>query len=629
MADAPRLSWLLRDPEWPARLRQAEQDPDIGWAALVALAGYDLDFLQTDRLDRLLQRRFGEAPPPGLSTRPVRLAVLGSCTTAHLHGAIRVAALRRGIWLSVFGGEYGQYMQDLLDPGSELHRFRPDAVLLAFDARHVTAGLDVAMAEAAAAALLEDAVARMRQVWELARGLGASVLPQTILPVLPPLLGAGEHRLAGSPCGFVSRLNARLGHEAEAAGLPLIPLAARAAQDGVRAWHDAELWHRAKQDITPAVAPFYGDLVGRVLAAQQGLSRKCLVLDLDDTIWGGVVGEEGVEGLVLGQGSALGEGFLAVQEYARQLSRRGIILAVCSKNDEVRAVEAFEKHPEMLLRRTDIAAFVANWEDKAANIRAIAATLEIGLDSLVFVDDNPFERTLVRRELPMVAVPEVPDDPALVPNRLADAGYFEALSITGEDLRRTELYQANAARERARGEATDMVSYLRSLDMRLVWRTFDATGLGRVTQLINRTNQFNLMTRRYTEDEVRAVIDDPSCVGLQLRLLDRFGDNGIIAVLIGRRQDADLLIDTWLMSCRVLGRQVEEATLALLAQHASRLGAARLIGEYKPTAKNGMVANHYARLGFTAAGSEGGVARHVLDLDGFTPAETSIVIEEG
>ena len=318
----------------------------------------------------------------------------------------------------------------------------------------------------------------------------------------------------------------------------------------------------------------------------------------------------------------MGEAFVAFQCYVRELARRGIILAACSKNDEGNALEPFEKHPEMVLRRSDIACFVANWSDKASNIRSIAQQLNIGLDSLVFIDDNPFERNLVRRELPMVAVPEVPDDPSAFPRILSDAGYFEGLTITDEDRARSTQYQGNLAREALRTSATDLPSYLRSLDMRLTWRRFNQIGLSRTVQLINKTNQFNLTTRRYTENDVLAVMNDPDAFGIQLRLVDRFGDNGIIAIVIGRKQAEEVLVDTWLMSCRVLGRQVESATLNLVTEQAKQLGAQRLIGEYLPTKKNGMVRDHYSRLGFTVVNiSANGASSSMLDLAKFEPAE--------
>ena len=625
------LHWLPPIADWRPRLRALGADPANAWEEAVALANGRINFVLTNALDEAARRTFPQRPE-GLATKPVRLAVLGSSTLTHLLPAIRVAGLRRGIWVDTYEADYGQYLQELNDPASGLHAFKPTAVLLALDAYHLTAGVTAGMDEPAAEAALEDAKAHIRETWQLARdAFKCPIVQQAALPVHLPILGQNEHRLAGSRARFVARLNGALRTMAEADGVDILAVDDRAGRDGIVAWHDAALWHRSKQEIAPTAGPLYGDLVGRWLAAKQGRSFKCLVLDLDNTVWGGVIGDDGMEGIAIGQGSALGEGYTAFQEYCRELSRRGIILAVCSKNDEANALEPFEKHPEMVLRRGDIASFVANWSDKAGNIRAIAEELNIGLDSLVFIDDNPFERNLVRQELPMVAVPEVSDDPVGYPVALSDAGYFEGLAVTDEDRERSGQYQGNKARDALKASATDLPAYLRGLEMELIARPFDRVGLQRIVQLVNKSNQFNLTTRRYTDEDVLAVMADPDAFGLQLRLLDRFGDNGVIAIVIGRLLESrDLLIDTWLMSCRVLGRQVEPTTLNLIAEQARRLGAKRLVGEYIPTRKNAMVKDHYARLGFTvAAVNDGGGSRNLLDLATFAPAETFIHVTEG
>jgi FkbH-like protein len=623
------LHWLPEMPDWRTRLRGLANGPV--WDTAVALANARINFVLTNALDETLRRAQAVAPE-GLATRPQRLAVLGSSTLTHLLPAIRVGGLRRGIWVDTYENDYGQYWQELSDPASTLHDFRPTAVLLALDAHDLTAGVTAAMDAESASAALTDVAERIRATWRLAREtLKVPILHQAALPIFPPVLGNNEHRLAGSRAVFLTRLNARLRTMAEEEGVDILALDDRAVRDGINAWHDPGLWHRAKQEVSHAAAPLYGDLVGRWLAAKQGRSFKCLVMDLDNTLWGGVIGDDGMEGIELGQGSPLGEGYVAFQDYARELSRRGVILAVCSKNDEANALEPFEKHPDMVLRRPDISSFVANWSDKAGNLRAIAEELNIGLDALVFIDDNPFERNLVRQELPMVAVPEVSDDPIGYPIALADAGYFEGLSVTDEDRERTAQYQGNKARDALKASATDLPAYLRGLEMDLVVKPFDRVGLQRIVQLINKSNQFNLTTRRYTDEDVIAVMADPDAFGLQLRLLDRFGDNGVIAIVIGRLQpNKDLLIDTWLMSCRVLGRQVEPTTLNLIAREAAKLGARRVIGEYIPTKKNGMVKDHYAKLGFTVMETtpDGG-SRALLDLASYTPAETFIHVSEG
>jgi len=284
-----------------------------------------------------------------------------------------------------------------------------------------------------------------------------------------------------------------------------------------------------------------------------------------------------------------------------------------------------------VLARDDISCFVANWDDKASNIAQIARTLNIGLESIVFLDDNPFERNLVRERLPAVAVPEPPEDPALVPQCLADAGYFESVRVTNEDLVRVRQYRENQAREAARSDTADLSAYLETLQMELRWSRFDRTGLARIVQLINKTNQFNLTTRRYSEEQALAVMADSNAVGLQFRLLDRFGDNGVIAIVIGRLRSADeMMIDTWLMSCRVLGRGVEQATLAVVAERALALGAHRLIGEYRPTERNTMVRDHYRKLGFAPMGTTAeGRAAYICDLVGLEPFETRITVTEG
>jgi FkbH-like protein len=350
-------------------------------------------------------------------------------------------------------------------------------------------------------------------------------------------------------------------------------------------------------------------------------------------LWGGVIGDDGMEGIALGNGTALGEAFLELQHYAKGLTRRGVILAVCSKNDEANALEPFEKHPDMVLRRDDIACFVANWNDKAANLREIARRLNIGTDSLVFADDNPAERAIIRRELPEVAVPELPEEPGLYAATIAAGGYFEAVRLTAEDRERAAQYQANLAREQAQaaledGSGTDMQGYLHSLDMVLHWGRIDAVSAPRVAQLVNKTNQFNLMTRRTTDEAVAALMADEASLHLQLRLIDKFGNNGIIAVVIGERRGEAMHVTDWLMSCRVLKRGVEAATLNLVAAESRRLGARCVIGTYRPTAKNAMVREHYANLGFQPAGVDAdGTTRWSLDLDRFVPAPVAMRFE--
>jgi len=594
------LYWLPKVATTNDELRRIAALKSVDWNELVKVAGEHLDFIQTNRLDKILARHFSATNLPETVTKPVRLAVLSSSTADHLLPGLRVAGLRRAMFVTTLLGDYGQYLQELGDKESKLFAFDPTVILFAFHAEHLLGNPDPALSTADAELLISDALNRVTNAWRLARVcFKGQIIQQTVLPTMNMLMGANEHRLSGAGVTLVERLNLRLREAADVEGVTLLAIDRTMTQDGLATWHDPSLWHRAKQEISPVATPAYGDLVARLIAAQLGRSYKCLVLDLDNTLWGGVIGDDGLEGIKLGQGSALGEAYVSFQSYARDLARRGIILAVCSKNDEENARSPFEKHPEMVLKNQDIACFIANWSDKAGNLRAIAEQLNIGIDALVFADDNPFERNIVRRELPMVAVPELPDDPALYAKCLSDGGYFEALQITKDDFERTGQYRANAQREQLRTSHTDLAGYLRSLQMELRWAPFDKVGLQRIVQLINKTNQFNLTTRRYTEQDVLSVMNDPKALTLQLRLIDCFGDNGIIGIIIGK-PDGDIIhLDIWLMSCRVLGRQVEEASMNLVIEEAKRLGARNLLGEYLPTKKNGMVKEHYRKLKFT------------------------------
>ena len=594
------LDWLPSRADWSEALAQAQQlQPAAAFDAFRALANARVDFVSANRLDKTIQRFIARNGAPE-QLPSIKLAVLGSSTLSHLLPHIRLAALRRGLLVDIHLGDYGLYRQELADPTSSLHSFKPDVILLALDADHI-AGHTTANAEAT----LEN----LRSSWKAAHSLGAIVIQQTMMPRFLPTLGNNEDRLQQAPATIVRRINTLLRETAVADNIYLLPLDEWVTlTGGLSAWFDPGLWHLSKHEIVHGAAPFYGDQVGRMLAAIRGRSSKCLVLDLDNTLWGGVIGDDGLEGIVLGQGTAAGEAHLALQRYAKRLSERGVILAVCSKNDENNARAPFQNHPEMILKQADIACFVANWQDKAENLKHIARTLNIGIDSLVFVDDNPAERALIRRELPMVAVPELPEDPALYVQTVALAGYFEALDITAEDRERAELYRKNASREALRASSTDMSGFLDSLHMQLTWQPFDQAGFKRIVQLINKTNQFNLTTRRYTEAQVAEVMrgeEEGRFITLQLRLTDIYGDNGIIGLVIGQLTPSfDLEIDVWLMSCRVLGREVEQATLNLLAARALELGCQRLYGTYLPTEKNSMVKDLYSKLGFSPVESQ-------------------------
>ncbi len=629
---SPIMSWLPVAGDFRGDLRAAldQAKPTDALDGLAALAARRLGFLETVQLDRALARLdLKEAP----GFQPVRLAILASSTVDHLPPAIRVAGLRRRLLIEVHSGAYGQYRQDLLDAGSALHRFAPQAALFSLSAREAIASISLAATAAEVDDTIGRFIAELRSLWRKAREIGAAVIQQTFIDVSEPLFGGYDRIVPGAPSAVVARLNARLTEAAAEDGALLLDVARASQRDGIDAWFDVGRWLQGKLEIAPQAAPFYGDLAARILAALRGLSKKCLVLDLDNTLWGGVIGDDGLEGIVLGEGSAAGEAHLALQHYAKQLKERGVILAVCSKNDAKIAEAVFRDHPEMVLRREDIAAFQANWDDKAQNLKAIAARLNIGVDSLVFVDDNPIERARIRQSLPMVSVPELPDDAAHYVRCLADAGYFEAVAFTADDRSRAEQYAANAEREALLGSAESMDDFLRGLDMTAVYGPFTAVDHARVVQLINKTNQFNTTTRRYAGEEVARIMEDPEAVTLQFRLLDRLGDNGLISTMILRPtpEDGVLEIENWVMSCRVFGRELEFEAMNIAVEAARERGARALVAEYIPTPKNDVISKLYPSLGFTEVGRPApanGATRWRLDLTDYVTRNTHIVGQE-
>ncbi|HUB43799.1 MAG TPA: HAD-IIIC family phosphatase [Acetobacteraceae bacterium] len=593
------LSWLPRPPEdFGRQCRAATEQYDGVGARIQQLARYALGTNQLVRLAKVLDR----AKEAGASVAPLipfRLGLLANGVTDVIVRALRAGAARHGIDLECVSAGYDQIMQAALSPDSEINRSRLDAVLIAIDYRALPLPITPGDSDAA-----RDTVARWHQALSAIRdGVRANndvpCIFQTLAPPPEGLFGHYDRRLPGTARHVIDGINQMIVEQVAAPSDLLLDVAALAETVGLAEWHSPAQWNMAKLPFADEFVPLYTDHVARLIGALRGKSRKCLVLDLDNTLWGGVIGDDGVDGIRVAQGDPVGEAFLTVQRLALALQQRGIVLAVSSKNNDDVARMPFRQHQDMLLREEHIAVFQANWEDKARNLRAIAETLSFGLDALVLLDDNPAERALIRRELPQVAVPELPDDPALYGRTLAAAGYFEALQFSAEDRKRADFYRDNARRINLREQATDLAGYLASLQMEITFRSFDSAGRARVAQLINKSNQFNLTTRRYSEAEVAALEQDENCFTLQVRLTDTFGDNGMISVVICRRQDRETWeIDTWLMSCRVLGRGVEDAMLGELLRAARVDGVARLIGVYRPTERNGMVRDHYANLGF-------------------------------
>jgi FkbH-like protein len=561
-----------------------------------------------------------ERPP---ARRTARLAVLGTYTVSQLVALLRLAALRAGLDLAVYEAPFGQLEQELLDEDGALHRFEPDFVLIA---AHEGA---LRLPELSAAP--EDDVAaeldRWRGLWRLAGRSGARVVQHTFAVRPEVAEGHLSARLPGSRYAMTLELNRRLGL---AAGddVSLVDCERLAGWLGKDRWFDDRYWHLSRQAVALDALPLLARHTSAVLAAAAGVARRCLVCDLDNTLWGGVIGEDGLDGIRLGAGRD-GEAFVAFQRHLLRLRRAGVILAVVSKNNESDAREPFEEHPDMQLRLDDVAVFVAGWDDKATGLRRVAATLGLGLDALVFVDDDPVERALVRSTLPEVDVVELPPEPSEYVRALARYPLLEPLSLTPEDSRRAALYRMRGEAAALEASAATLDDFLAGLGMEAQLGSFDELHLPRAAQLVAKTNQFNLATRRHSAARLRAFMEDPGSEAWWLRLRDRFGDHGLVGVLVARQRGETLEVDTWLLSCRVIGRGVEQTMLAHLCRRAAARGCTRLEATYVPTARNGPVADLLPRLGFAPVAEDAGQSTWRLDLAARRAVASPFIAETG
>jgi FkbH-like protein len=605
---------LKGDPEiWP-RLAQRTQ---------VATGLDELLFLSTWRR-RALQR---EIARPRQAVAPVRLGLVGGYSLYPLSEVLTHCLDVAGVPVELHGGDYDNYVAELTDPGGALHAFGPQVVCLLPSPRAVQpSGGPLDTRET----LEAEARAVVRHLLDLCAAAHERSRCELVLANFPLPgqhdLGAFRTRTLASPWSFRKLVNLELGLSAPSY-VHVCDVEFLTNRRGALATADDRAWFESKQPGSPGLLLDLGRELANLVLALRRPQKKVLVLDLDNTLWGGVIGDDGIEGIEIGDTSPRGEAFKAFQRYVKSLQHRGVLLAVCSKNDLDKAVEPFEKHPEMVLRMADFAAFVANWEPKADNMRRIADELNLGLDSLVFVDDNAAEIDIVRQFTPEVTAIHLGADPAEYCAILQDCRQFEPLAITADDTARSGQYQTERLRKELLASAVDMDAYLASLEMQARVSSFTAVDVPRLSQLINKSNQFNLTTRRRTEAEVAALIDAPQYECFSVRLEDRFGDHGLVSIAIGHVEGDALRIDTWLMSCRVLKRQVEHEVCNELARRGLARGCKRLIGVYIATAKNAMVRDHYPELGFSPLPAGDGCAEYVIDLTAFEPSSTHIRVE--
>lgn len=556
-----------------------------------------------------------------------RVAVLGGSTTNEIVDQLELFLLNYGIKPTFYQSEYAQYWQDAVFGNEELDSFQPDIVFIHTNWRNITAFPTTASTAEEVNQLLGDQFAHFSVMWDkIAERYACPVIQNNFDRPAWRLLGNSDISDYRGKTNFISRLNQKLydyaqGHK----GFYVNDIDYLAANYGLEKWSNPLYWHMYKYSLCLDAIPSLAKSVADIIKSIYGKNKKVLVCDLDNTLWGGVVGDDGVEGIQVGPEVPTGQIYSEFQSYVKELKSIGVLLAVNSKNDEENAIAGLN-HPDGVLKPDDFVNIKANWENKDRNMQAIAAELNLGIDSFVFIDDNPTEREIMRQADFGVAIPEM-DKVENYIRILDNNGYFEVTSLSADDLSRVKMYQENAKRTQLQQSLGSYEDFLKSLEMKATIRNFEPIYIQRIAQLTNKSNQFNLTTLRCSESDITHMKDSPDYLCLYGKLEDKFGDNGVVSVVAGERIGDELHMRLWLMSCRVLKRGMEDAMLDTLVSDAQQIGIKTIKGYYYPTAKNNMVRDFYQRMCFTPeSADETGNTVWTLDVATYAPKHPSIEI---
>ena len=534
---------------------------------------------------------------PGLMEK--RIAILGGSTTHDIKDMLELFLLDQGICPVFFESEYARYWQDAMFGNHELEELRPDIIFIHTSNRNITAFPELDHTAAEVDALLDQTLAHFSAMWDkLRENYHCPIIQNNFEYPFYRLLGNRDASDFHGKTNFITRLNLKFYEYAQTHEQFYInDINYLSADYGLEKWSDPFYWHMYKYALCMDAIPRLAFSVSNIIKSLFGKNKKAFALDLDNTLWGGVVGDDGVENLALGPETSMGQVYTEFQQYLKAHKKLGILLNVVSKNDHENAIAGLH-HPDSVLTPEDLVVIKANWEPKSLNLVQMAEELTLLPESFVFVDDNPAERAIVRQQVQGVAVPELEQVEHYI-NVIDRSGFFEVTNFSGDDLKRNEMYKENIARAQMQQSFANYEDYLLSLDMKATIRPFESLYMSRIAQLTNKSNQFNLTTRRYTQEEIERTAADPNYITLYGKLEDRFGDNGVVSVVIGEINGEQLDIILWLMSCRVLKRDMEFAMMDTLAEKARKMGIKKLVGYYYPTAKNSMVKNFYDLQGFT------------------------------
>ena len=527
-----------------------------------------------------------------------KIAILGGSTTRDIRDILELFLLNYGIRPCFYESEYNQYYADGMFPNPALEEFHPDILYIHTSNRNIEQYPSLEDDRTLVTQKLQAEYERFQALWEHLHAVyGCPVIQNNFEPPLYRLLGnrdASDHR---GRWNYIQRLNQMFYEYADThQDFYIHDICYEAADYGLERWSDPFYWNMYKYAMCVPAIPYTAFQLARIIKSIFGRNKKVLNLDLDNTLWGGVIGDDGPENIEIGQETSLGQTYAEFQDYLKQHKKLGVLLSVNSKNNEETALSGLER-ADSVLKREDFVAFRANWEPKSHTLYATAEELKLLPESFVFVDDNPAEREIVRQEVPGAAVPEITKVEEYI--RVLDrSGFFEVTNFSEDDLKRNEMYLANEQRNRMQKNFSDYGDYLRSLEMKAQIGAFDPAYFSRIAQLTNKSNQFNLTTHRYSQSEIEQIAADPQYLTLCGRLEDKFGDNGVVSIVIGRKEKDVLQIELWLMSCRVLKRDMEYAMMDTLVKQCRDCGIRQIYGYFYPTAKNAMVKDFYALQGF-------------------------------
>lgn len=529
---------------------------------------------------------------------PLRIAVLGGSTTHDIIDILELFLRNRGIAPTFYESEYAQYFNDAVFPNKELEEFKPEIVFIHTTSRNIEEKPTVGESPESVKEKLEREYSRYEKMWTSVSEKYGCIIIQNNFEMPPErLLGNREVGCEYGRIDFITRLNCKLYDYAQNhKNFYIHDINYLSAAYGLDRWHELRHWHLYKYAMSVSAIPDFSYSLSSIICSVMGKNKKVLALDLDNTLWGGVIGDDGQAGIEIGSETSEGQSFKRLQEFIKAHKELGVLLTVCSKNDYENAVSGLE-HPDGALKPDDFACIKANWDEKWRNLAESASELNLLPESFVFVDDNPAEREIVRAQIPDVNVLdfETPEECIRAVDR---CGYFEVTNLSSDDAKRGEMYKANAQRAEAEKKFESYGDFLQSLEMKADIRDFDEVHLPRITQLTNKSNQFNVTTKRYTQAEMEAVAADNEHIRLCGRLEDKFGDNGIVSVVIGKKDCGKLRIELWLMSCRVLKRDMEYAMLDTLVEECKKQGISEIVGYYYPTKKNNMVKELFGDFGF-------------------------------